>query len=151
MKKLLLCFIVLFPLVLGCAAAVPLAGVSGGAVNLAIFWCNNEGRKYYEYDAETIHRAAKQALEKMGQPITSDTTKEIKAGAKDRLKIKIEERQPRITKLSCRVNTLGDKEMGELFFRYVDDQLNVVQFDSPAKNIPAQPKAPRKRSLFFTR
>jgi hypothetical protein len=144
MKKILLTFVltaaILIPV--GCAVVTPLAGV---AVNATIFWYNNEGRKYYEYDAATIHKAALQSLEKLGQPVTSNTLTEIKAGTKDRFKVKIEESQPNITLLKVRMNTLGDKEMGELFFKYVDDQLNVVQFGPPSQNTPTQPKPARRR------
>lgn len=147
MKKILLTLaltaVLLIPV--GCSVVTPLAGVAGGAVNATIFWYNNEGRKYYEYDVATIHKASLQALEKLGQPVTSDTLNEIKAGTKDRFKIKIEETQPNLTRLKVRMNTLGDKEMGELFFKYVDDQLNVVQFDPPTQNAPAPTKPARRR------
>jgi hypothetical protein len=150
MKKILLTFVLIATLLIpvGCAVVTPLAGVAGGAVNATIFWYNNEGRKYYEYDAATIHKSALQSLEKLGQPVTSNTLTEIKAGIKDRFKVKIEETQPNITLLKVRMNTLGDKEMGELFFKYVDDQLNVVQFGPPSQNTPTQPKPARRR---FTR
>jgi len=151
MKKILLtlALVILLLVPAGCSVVTPIAGAVGGAVNATIFWYNNEGRKYYEYDVATVHKAATQALEKMGQPITSDTTKEIKAGIKDRFKVKIEETQPNLTRLKIRVNTLGDKQMGELFFKYVDDQLNVVQFAPPSQNVPApsKPARPARRRL----
>ena len=147
MKKILLILVIVTCLstLVSCSAVTPLAGAAGGIVNATIFWYNNEGRKYYEYDADTVHKAALQALNKLDQPIMSDTKKEIKAGTKDRFKIKIEETQPNITQLKIRINTLGDKEMGELFFKYVDDQLNVVQFNPPTENTPLQPEKSRRR------
>ena len=150
MKKILLTLVLIAAILVpvGCSVVTPLAGVAGGVVNATIFWYNNEGRKYYEYDAATIHKAVLQSLEKLGQPVTSDTLTEIKAGTKDRFKVKIEETQPNITLLKVRMNTLGDKEMGELFFKYVDDQLNVIKFGPPTQNTPVQPKPARRR---FTR
>jgi hypothetical protein len=55
------------------------------------------------------------------------------AGDKDRFKVSIEQVQDHITKVTVRVNIMGDKPYVELLYKHLDDQINVIDFPSQYK------------------
>lgn len=102
-------------------------------VNGVITWINGEGHKYYANDHHTIYRATKRSLLKLGIPVSKDEPSDdryyIKAGNNDRFKINIVPHEENISRLSIRVNFMGDKDYAELIFQEVDKQLGIIEFD----------------------
>jgi hypothetical protein len=124
-------FIVAALLVLvGCSYMAPI----GPIVQLGVMWIEGEAHKYYNTDRTTLHAAVKSALHELDLPIKeeskSNDTITIKAGDNDRFKIKVHQVRDKTTKLSIRVNIMGDKPYAEMIYRHVDKQSNVEQFAS---------------------
>ena len=101
-------------------------------------WKNGEGTKYYDYEQKTVYNSAKHVFQQLNLPITQDNGKELKAGTKDRFTVRVTKCQGNITRVSIRVNFMGDKEYAKLIFKCMDEQLPVVKFDSkvPLKKTP---------------
>lgn len=116
--------------VCGCTALAPI----GPIVSLGVAWVNGEASKYYASNLEEIHFATKNVLEEFDFQIAEEKIEEnivtILAGEEDKFKIKIVGVRENITKLSIRVNIMGDKPYAELIYRHVDKQPNVKQFAS---------------------
>jgi len=102
-------------------------------INGIIAWKEGEAHKYYGHNTDTILRATKHALTKMNLPISKEETKSsgyyLVAGNNNRFKIKIHKVENEITKLSIRINFMGDKPYAELFYKNVDKEINVIKFD----------------------
>lgn len=117
-------------LVLGCQYLAPI----GPIMQLGVMWMNGEAHKYYNTDQETIAVAMREVLKKLDLPIVSEEEDgeilHIRAGDKDRFKIKLNAVRERTTKVSIRVNTMGDKEYAEMIYRHLDSKAGVVQFMS---------------------
>jgi hypothetical protein len=60
-----------------------------------------------------------------------------------KVKISLAEDDRSITKLSIRVNTLGDKPYTEMFYKTVDENLNIIDFD---QGKPVKQRILRRRS-----
>lgn len=131
LKKFLMCFLA-FSIInfSGCALVNPI----GPITQLGIMWYEGEAHKYYATPQEKIHSAVKVVLAKFTLPIKEETingeTVYIKAGDDDRFKIKISSVRQNVTKLSIRVNIMGDKPYAEMIYRHVDQQQGVEQFAS---------------------
>jgi hypothetical protein len=106
----------------------------GPIIQLGIRWYEGEAHKYYASSQEKIHYALKDALKKFSFPIIEERvdsgTIHIKAGDDDRFKVKISEIRSNVTKLSIRVNTMGDKPFAELIYRHIDNMPEIEQFAS---------------------
>ena len=78
--------------------------------------------------------AVKSALKELELPIKHEEKKGdtvyIKAGEGDRFSIKLHAVRPKTTKLSIRVNIMGDHPYAEMIYRHVDKQAGVEQFVS---------------------
>lgn len=124
--KLVLLFTALF--FMGCSSFNPI----GPLIQLGIYWVEGEAHKYYNTDQITIHRATKEALNELGIPVVSEQrdggTIYMRAGDDDLFKIKIVATREKVTKLSIRVNTFGNKPYAELVYRHVDNRPGVIQF-----------------------
>lgn len=114
--------------VCGCAALAPI----GPIVSLGVAWVNGEASKYYASNLEEIHFATKNVLQEFNFKIIEEKIEEnivtIKTDDEDKFKIKIIGVRENITKLSIRINMMGDKPYAELIYRHVDKQPNVKQF-----------------------
>jgi hypothetical protein len=131
-----LALVILFILqitMLGCKGLNPIEPL----IQIGIMWKHGEASKYYATDQETIIKATKAVLTKFTLPILEEKrngdTYYIRAGDDDRFKIKIESVKSNITKLSIRVNIMGDKPFAELIYRHVDQQSGVRQFATNAE------------------
>jgi hypothetical protein len=141
MKKIIL-FIVLFLFLGGCGPISPFFIVSP-IIQGVITWQEGEARKYYGYNSTIISRAVKRAAESMDMEITQEDPPEegnyyFVAGNNDRFKISVQKIEDNITLLSIRVNFMGDKPYAELFYKKVDEQLGIIEFDEDG-----QPKIDR--------
>ena len=93
-----------------------------------------EGTAYYEYSAETIHRASLSALNELNIAVKTDKPNEdgyyMETGeGKAQFKIKITPVQGNITELKVRINLKSQKEGAELFYRLVSEHIGSVQYD----------------------
>lgn len=134
MKKLLIILVIAFTFSsTGCGLEFIVGPIVGTAVNGAISWINGEAHKYYEYDKGTVYRTTKHTLQRMNIKISEDSITDsgysIIAGNNDRFKIKIVEKEPNISKLSIRINFMGDKQYAELIYKNVDESINIIEFD----------------------
>lgn len=138
MKNFYKIFVFLMFLFIGCSAAVLISP----AVTGVLYWVNGEAHQYYEQDKYTIYKTTKKVLTELNIPITKDKEESngysINAGQKNKFTIRIKTADnSQITKLSIRINTLGDKEYAELIYKKVNENLNIIIFDkqgNPTKN-----------------
>lgn len=122
----------------GCSASVLISP----AVTGVLYWANGEAHQYYEQDKHTIYKTTKKVLAELNIPITKDKEESngysIVAGEKNKFKIHVKTADnSQITKLSIRINTLGDKEYAEFIYKKVNENLNIIIFDkqgNPTKN-----------------
>jgi hypothetical protein len=77
----------------------------------------------------------------MGFTITEDNPDEedfyLSVGENDRFKVKIIKIEENITRVSIRVNFMGDKPYAELLYKHIDNELGIIEFDkngSPKKS-----------------
>ena len=144
MKKFVLILILLSIGTSGCGLTI-FSGLSAAgtaasaAVSGYIFWKNGEAQKYYQYDSVIMRHAVERALKKLNLPIKEN--KEVKpvrdkyganyylyATSNSRFKIKVYSTEKGITKVSIRVNTLGDKPYATLIYEEIDRQASVIDF-----------------------
>ena len=122
----------------------------GPIISIGLFWINGEAHKYYDAEQQTIVSAVKDAADKldfvvMDEEVDGNTVhiklndKSLCRGTVDetqqaenvnRFSIKIIKIQHNVTKLSIRVNTLGDKPYAELIYHKVDQYPGVRCFQS---------------------
>ncbi|MHA2043226.1 MAG: DUF3568 family protein [Candidatus Thorarchaeota archaeon] len=139
MKKLILSMIFLLFLS-GCGPEL----IVGPAINFFLVWKNGEAHKCYRHSSETVYFAAKRSLREMDIPIIEDEQDEdpgfyFIAGKNDQFKVTIDEIEPLISRLSVRINFLGDTEYTELFYLKVDEELSTIEYDENGR-----PKDKRK-------
>ena len=128
MKKLF--FLLIFALLPGCVGPEL---ILGPIINGIIVWKEGEAHKYYGYDSDVVYRAAKRALNEMNFPIERDDPPKdnhfyLIGGKNNTLKITVLNVDPNVSKLSVRINFMGNKPYAELFYKKVDEQLNIIKF-----------------------
>lgn len=149
MKKIFLILTLLFSLT-GCGiiTAPLILGAAGAAAQGVIIWRGGEASKYYTVDVDTVYRATKRAATNLNLKVSDDNKNgdayQLVIGSKKEMKVKISlaEDDRSITKLSIRVNTLGDKPYAEMFYKTVDENLNIIDFD---KGKPVRQRILRRR------
>lgn len=129
----------------GCQYLAPI----GPIVQLGVMWVQGEAHKYYNTDQATILDATKAALKELDLAITNEEKSEdtiyLKAGDKERFKIKVHAVRQKTTKVSIRVNIMGDKPYAEMIYRHIDKQTGVEQFVSLKELNTAMENRPRHR------
>lgn len=134
MRKLvlILCLFSFFS-IQGCGGIDPITPIVSGI----LMWVEGEAHKYYHNDSGTVYRAVKRACHELDYDISTNTPPDssegeqsyyLVAGGEDRFKINIRQVEGNITKLSVRVNFMGDKPYAELLYKKVDEQLNTIEF-----------------------
>lgn len=132
-QKLLLLSVVL--VATGCGLFNPI----GPILQIGIAWIEGEAHKYYNTEHSVLIQATKDALKELEFPIQeesdNDNVYRIVAGdeGSDRFKIKVTNVRHNVTKLSIRVNIMGDKPYAEMIYRHVDKRPGVKTFISVAK------------------
>lgn len=130
MKKFVLFFVLLFAAVPGCSVA-PFVG---RIVTGVIMWKEGEAQKYYNEETDLMYHSTKLALKELNLPITkNEPIKDgyyILAGDKDRFKIHIHTIRPHITKVSIRINFMGDKPFAELIYKSIDSFTDTIDFEN---------------------
>lgn len=123
-------FLIFLVFILGCGGAELLIGPITTGV---IYWVNGEAHQYYEYPSEVVYRTTKHTLQELNIPISKDNVNsdsyQIIAGESNRFKIKITQPEKNISKLSIRINTLGDKDLAELIYKKIDKNIEIIEFD----------------------
>lgn len=132
MKKIVL-FLALF--FTGCQITPFIAPVITGIV----IWKDGEATKYYTETIDVTYRHTKSALRDLTIPIKADKSSgksyQITAGDRNKFRILIQEISPSITKVSIRINFLGDKSYADLVYKAIDTYTDTIEFDNghPAK------------------
>lgn len=128
---------------------------AAGIVYMAyIQWKEGEAIKYYEFNGKLVEGAAIRAMKEMKLPVNSNTKPlippqykrfknilpdvkgrdyTISGGNFDRFRIKIIPVEQDVTRITVRINTMGDKPYAELFYKHVDEQLSVIDFTQKIK------------------
>jgi hypothetical protein len=115
----------------------------GPIISIGLFWVNGEAHKYYDAEQLTVLNAVKGAAEELDFIVVSeeedgnviyvklnDRSVPYNAESVNRFHVRIIKIQNNVTKLSIRVNTLGDKPYAELIYRKVDQYPGVKCFHS---------------------
>lgn len=129
-KKLFLALAIVCAAMQGCQWFNPI----GPIIQLGILWKDGEAHKYYNTDQKTLEAATRKALADLNMTVQGQDAGEgpaisLRAGTDGRtLKIRIASVNDRVSKLSIRVNIMGDKPLAELVYRHVDQQPGVKQF-----------------------
>ena len=122
-------FLFLFLFLFGCQATP----IIGPLVTGVVTWVNGEAHKYYLNDIDVIYRATKHACNKLDYQISLDEPFKngyrLIAGNRNRFKIYIKQKEENISKLSVRIDFLGDKPYAELFYKEVDNYLSTIEYD----------------------
>ena len=128
-------------LLIGCSPET----IIGPVVTGVIYWINSEAHQYYNEDSEILYRATKNSLKELNLNINKDQLypeeKEFKAiliaGDKNRFSIKINQIDKSISRVSIRVNYIGDKELAELIYEKIKSNIQIIIFDkkgNPTRN-----------------
>ena len=109
-------------------------------VSGVLAWKNGEATKYYESDTQTLYYACKRVCEDLNYKITKDTILKHKkhylvAGENDRFKITISPAQKNISSVKIRINIMGDKPYAELFYKNLDDEVKIINFNREGNRV----------------
>jgi len=129
MKRLFLSLVIFFSL-FGCVGPEM---ILGPIINGVIAWKEGEAHKYYGYDSDVVYRASKRALIEMGFPILRDDPPNnqdfyLIGGKNNTLKITVQHADSNVSKLSVRIDFMGNKPYAELFYKKVDEQIHIIKF-----------------------
>lgn len=123
----------------------------GPIIQIGVIWMNGDVHKYYNTEHEPLIKATKDVLDDLKMPIKSEeldgNVYYIVAGdeGKYRFKIKVTSVRENVTKLSIRVNFVGDRPYAEMIYRHVDEIPGIRQFASVAALNDAVNKRDRMR------
>ena len=144
MKRLLIGFIASMMFFVGCDALPILSPI----ISLYIKWVEGEAHAYFAADRDSTHRAVKRALLTLDHPLLQDDLmrsgdRYLVAGNNDRFKIKVIAVEPYVTRVSIRVNIMGDKPYAEMIYRELMDELDVIEYQVMRKRLAKQKLRPR--------
>lgn len=133
-KRISLIVIMLFACSIGCEV-VPFIGP---AINAFVAWKDGEANAYFANDGSTAYYAMKRTLSDLEYPITTDESKGVGdyylvADTNDRFKITIDQVEPYTTRISIRVNFMGDKPYAELIYKKLATQLDIIDYTNYRK------------------
>lgn len=114
----------------GCGAEILIAPIVSGIV----MWSEGEATKYYDTDSKTLYHASKRVCKELEYTITRDDKPKngkyyLIAGENNRFKITIAEAQKDISSVKIRIDFMGDKPYAELFYKHLDEEISVINFD----------------------
>ena len=115
--------------------------IIGPVINAYVVWHAGEGHAYYAADSKTAYKAVKRATEHFDYAIHTDDVRGdgsyyLEVGNNDRFKITITPVEEYITRVSIRINFMGDKPYAELIYLELQDQMDVIDY----KKIHRRPK-----------
>jgi len=102
-------------------------------------WKQGEAKKHYTEDYQIVCRATKRTLKDMKIDIIRSNSYSyetiILAGNGNRFKIKIYKNSDSYTSVSMRINAFGDKQLAELIYSNIDNNMNLIEYDVNGKPI----------------
>jgi len=106
-----------------------------------IAWVEGEAHAYFATDREAAYRAVKRTLHELDYPITRDEPTQggnyyIVADSRDRFKITIKQVEPYATRVSIRINFMGDKPYAELIYKKLETQLDIIDYTKYKEQLP---------------
>jgi hypothetical protein len=134
----------------GCWAASSLVSVPFSiAGNGYIAWRNGEAFKYYPYNKDIMSRATQRAFNRMGLTVLNVYRNDtdgceclwirfydrsqgyaMLAGNNNAFNLNIDQKEQNISIVRCRVDFWGDKSYVELLYKYIDEEINNIEFSS---------------------
>ncbi len=153
MKKIFILLLLFLPST-GCG--ITELGMVGGAASAAIqgyiMWKQGEATKYYFADEDVLYRAVEKSAKDLELPVVKDGTNKkgkgyhVTVGQKDKFKIEVVQVEKNISKVSIRINVMGNKSYAELFYKTIDDNLNIIEFENgvPLNLKKKEPSSPQK-------
>lgn len=129
MKKIYLVLVLMFTAILGCEVVPFISPI----VNLYVKWVDGEATAYYAIKSDQAYEAVKRVLSDLNYTIVEEERKSnnhyyIVAHTQNKFKINIVQIEEYTTKVSIRINTMGDKPHAELIYEKLKDQLDVIDF-----------------------
>lgn len=105
-----------------------------------MYWKDGEGHQYMEFSVPTLERASVRSLNrlKLGNVITEPLEYGVKltAGNQQQFTVKIVEVPgTAASRVSLRINFLGNKDLTELFFEILNQEVYTIRFDNNGKPI----------------
>lgn len=118
----------------GCGSEFLISPIISGA----IAWKGGEATKYYDADSKMLYHAAKRVCGELEYTITRNYKPKngqyyLIAGENNKFKITITKVQKNISSVKIRVDFMGNKPYAELFYKHLDQEINVINFDSEGK------------------
>ena len=110
----------------------------GPAINAYVFWAQGEGHTYYKFNAKLVEKSLKRTANDLGYKIDKEESKDDKvtlhlSSTNNKFKVTVRKIEPEITKMSIRVDFLGDRPYAEMIFNSVEKNLNTIEFDGNGK------------------
>jgi len=115
----------------GCGAEFIIGPIITGVIR----WHDGEAKKYYNEDSVVVYRAALRTAQELNFEIKKNIPPDesgdslITVDENDRLKIAIQQIESNITLVAIRVNLMGNRHYAELFYKKLDEQVNIIEFD----------------------
>ena len=99
-----------------------------------IIWKDGQAHKYYNMNSDIMFRTVKSSLKDLDFTIKKsykkNSTHYLQAENYDKMYIEISTVRKNITQVSIRINTFGNKSHTELFYHKIDENLDVINYDS---------------------
>lgn len=136
--KIVISYIFLTSIILfstpGCLEISAILSPVENVVKGITYWNEGEASRFYEEEPIRVFQAMKQTLEELEIPITysarKNNTFRIVAGEKNRFDIWIMPKEnSKLTKVTNRINYLGDKSFAELIYKKIDKQLDIIYYN----------------------
>lgn len=128
--KFLVVFSIFFS---GCAALAPTALISP-AIQAVIMWKDGEAHKFYPHNVKVMHSATLRSLQSLGVSFKKEDfskgTYHITATQHNKFSIKIVTTELYVTRVSIRVDFMGDKDYAELIYKTIDEKLNTIVYEN---------------------
>lgn len=120
MKNLILLCLLFF---VGCGTS-PLLLVPAG-INVILFWKNGVATKYYTGDKEDITEKLKTVITSFSHSIEEQNDKITSKSENHIFHWEVKQVDKKVCKITCRIDTFGDKEYAELIFKKLDSTLGL--------------------------
>lgn len=126
-KKFLL--LMLVGVVAGCGAISPFALIPIG-VNTIMYWKEGEARKFYSGEAADVYSKLHNSVKDYGHVISDETGEGtvknfISTSQNHKFKWHVEQYDPKVVLVKCRIDFWGDREYTELIYKKLDEKMGV--------------------------
>lgn len=145
----MICFVILsFCLVCGSCTPLdivltPLKAVASPLISAYITWKNGEAIKFYRGHQDHAYRATKRALVQLNFEIAEEKAHKngysLSAKAKNTATVSIKQEEKNITRISIRMNWLGNHELAEVFYETLEKELLIIEYGEEG-NVTPVPK-----------